>query len=342
MKLGTSICFFGAVLALAGCGDDSRVPADSGTDAITVDSGMEDSGPADTGAPDTGPSTLFGPCSTDDQCPGPDAYCRTAVEDGVPGGQCVRRCAITAMGMPDRTNCEDPVEEIYHVCWQFEGEEPTCEERCLNGADCVREGFTCVGQGSFGLGDVGICVPVCTTDEQCGAGAECNRYSGRCIAEGTLPTGSENGDMCDNDSQCISDNCIMETNMGTPTGWTRGYCIGVCILPVGYNSSTFYTDAGEGPGLPQGTCPDGDVCFPNGSLNRGDQGACLEACSTDADCRADQGYYCRKSYQTGSGMYTFDTGACFPIDCSVTPCPTGYTCRDIPTTSGTISVCESL
>jgi hypothetical protein len=340
MNLRTWIGLFLLLLGASACGDDGRT-VDAGTDTSIALDGSIDSAPVDTG-PDTAPSTLFGPCFIDAQCPGPDAYCRTAAEDGVPGGQCVRRCAITAGGAPDRTNCYEPDDDLYHVCWQFEGEEPICEERCLNGADCVREGFTCVGQGQFSSGDRGICVPVCTNDEECGAGAQCNRYSGRCVAEGTLPTESENGDPCDNDSQCNSGTCLEERSGTTPTGWTDGYCLGVCILPIGYNSSSFYTDAGEGPGLPQGTCPDGDVCHPNGSLNRGDQGACVEACTSDADCREAQGYFCRTSFQTASGTYTFPTGACFPIDCSSRACPTGYTCTTIPTASGPISVCESM
>jgi len=342
MNSFTSICVLAVLLVAtaAACGDDGGTPADTGTDVLVLDSGA-DTGPADTGTPDTGPSTLFGPCISDDQCPGPEAYCRTAVVDGVPGGQCVRRCAITPDGRPDRTNCEEPEEEIYHICWQFEGEEATCEERCLNGADCVRDGFTCVGQGSFGFGaDVGICVPVCTSNEECGPGAECNVYSGRCVAEGALPSGAENGEACDTDDQCLSGNCLVGEVRGSPTGWTRGYCIGACILPIGYNTSTFYTDAGEGAGLPPGTCPEGDACFPNGSFNRGDEGVCLEGCAVDGDCRVDQGYYCRHDFRTGSGTYTFPTGVCWYIDCSATPCPTGYMCTSIPVSGGTLSVCE--
>ena len=37
-----------------------------------------------------------------------------------------------------------------------------------------------------------------------------------------------------------------------------------------------------------GDCPDGSVCVPTGRM--GD--LCAAACTTDADCRADQGYVC--------------------------------------------------
>ncbi len=334
--LTAALAVFALWAPLAGCGDDSPpTPADSGAG----DSAMGDTGPADSGAPDTGPSTLFGPCVQDDQCPGADSYCRTAAEDGVPMGQCVARCAITPEGRPDRTNCYEPTDDLYHICWQFEGQDPTCEERCLNGIDCTRDGFTCVGQGEFGVPEQGICVPVCSSDEECGAGAECNVYTGRCIAPGTMPSGSEHGDSCADDDGCLSGRCIQESNAGSPTGWNGGTCLGPCILPAGYNSSTFYF---EPTGLPQGTCPDGDMCFPNGSLSRGDEGVCLAACSSDADCRADEGYFCDKSFETASGTYPFDTGACFPIDCADTACPTGYTCTEIRTSRGTSSVCERM
>jgi hypothetical protein len=236
---------------------------------------------------------------------------------------------------PDRGPCDDG--DIYHICAAQEDGSGICEERCLSGNDCTREGYTCAGVGEFGE-MFGICVPVCSADEECGTGAVCNRYSGRCVASGTTPAGSVTGGTCADNPDCQSEQCLPERSGLTPSGWNGGYCIGPCILPAGYNSSTFF---GEDT-LPQGTCVDGDVCFPNGSLTRGDLGVCLAGCDSDADCRADEGYECRKSFATAGGNNTFTNGVCFRIDCGTTPCPTGFSCRAVMTTAGTLNVCERM
>jgi hypothetical protein len=61
----------------------------------------------------------------------------------------------------------------------------------------------------------------------------------------------------------------------------------------------------------------------------------------DSDCRASEGYYCRKTFQlSATRTRTFTNGFCTPINCAATTgtrtCPTGYTCRR--TMSGTTVV----
>jgi hypothetical protein len=311
------------LIALVGCGDDDG-PTPT-PDAGPADGGSVDSGPPDAGPPE--PSYLFGPCEIDDQCPGAGAVCRTAPDDGYPGGYCTVPCE-------DRGVCDDGV--VYNHCVERTDDpgQMYCEKRCLNGADCYgfRENYTCAGDiGGAG----GVCVGVCSLPEHCAPSADCNVWSGECVPSGTVITGSETGETCAADEGCKSENCLRETgDSGLPTGWIDGYCIGPCILPVGYNSSTFFM----GDALPQGSCEGNAVCFPNGDLNQQDLGVCLAACVTDADCRP--GYSCLNEIQLRSGPARYDNGVCLPIDCSMEACPTGFTCRTLATTSGDRNVCE--
>jgi hypothetical protein len=183
----------------------------------------------------------------------------------------------------------------------------------------------------------GECIGVCDADEQCAPG-KCNIWSGQCVASTTVFDGSENGGLCMNDTDCRSGFCNPARDSFGATGWTGGYCLGTCILPIGYNSSNFF----DGDALPQATCPTDDVCFPNGSLTQRDLGVCLAGCTTDADCRADEAYFCRHNFAGSSGVtQTYTNGVCWPINCSApgSTCPTGYGCQMISTPGGTRSVC---
>ncbi len=314
----------GAAIA-AGCGDSGPAP--------TPDAGMDAGPPVDAGS-DAGllPSELFGPCVEDSQCPGDGATCWRGA-DGYPEGYCTVPCM-------DRGPCDDGV--VFNHCLVRMGETVGhCERRCLNGVDCMRAGYTCIGNGTFDATDTGVCYGVCGGDIACGAGSECNPWSGRCITEGDVPVdGSLNGGTCAVDTDCRSGNCIEERRGSTPTGWNSGYCYGFCILPMGYNTNTLFSE----DTLPQGTCAENDICFPNGSYTRGDLGICFQGCITNDDCRVDEGYVCRSSWRLASGdTRTFTNGICVPMTCSATsPCPTGFTCRTVTTTSGTSYVCARL
>lgn len=302
-----------ALVSLAACGDDDTpLPPDAG--------------PADLGQPDLGPppSTLFGPCVVDSQCPGVGAVCRRA-STGYTGGTCTVPCV-------DRTQCDDGI--TYHHCLrEVDATESFCEQKCLNGIDCGRTNYTC--EGEFPPAG-GRCIGLCTTDEECGEGAECNVLSSRCVEPGTVPTtGSSYGESCTENADCRTGICLEQASAaGAPTGNNGGYCIAYCVLPPGYNGNDLYA----GDTLPTGTCTGDAVCFP--AINTqadGDLGACFDGCVADSDCRADEGYFCFRTFPLASGdTKTFMNGICYPvIDCDTAGCPTGYTC----TVVGTRSVC---
>lgn len=276
--------------------------------------------------PDAGPtllpSQLFGPCEVDSQCPGEGAVCRTAA-DGWPGGYCTVPCE-------DRTPCDH--RGVYHHCATREGEtQAYCERRCLNGIDCGRDAYTCAGELPP---SGGVCIGLCSSDEQCGAGTVCNLYSGACTAE-SLPGGAVTGEPCIEGTDCRSGQCVGEvTAMGAPTGWIGGYCIASCMIPSGYNTSTFFA----GDALPRGTCAGDAVCIPAEGYAEGDLGTCYDQCLSDDDCRA--GYTCLRDIAlTGGGASSYSNGLCVPDDCGRVGCPSGYTCVTVMGANGARNVC---
>lgn len=292
-----------AVLLLGACDDnppaeDASVPQDAGPQLET--------------------SELFGACQEDWQCPGEGAICRGAAE-GFPGGYCTVPCE-------DRTPCDS--RGVYHHCATREGEEQSyCERRCLNGIDCGRDGYTCVGELPP---SGGLCVPVCSSDEQCGAGTACDTYTGECV-EGAVPdSGALTGEACAENDDCRSGQCAPEVNEeGVPTGWVGGYCVGNCILPSGFNNNDFFA----GDALPQATCPGDAVCLPANGQARGDLGRCYDQCAADGDCR--EGYTCLMEISLASGgVSTYPNGLCVPDDCSMTGCPNGYDCVTVTGSDG--------
>jgi hypothetical protein len=291
--------------------------------------------PGDDGSvshPDAGPqlmpSTLFGACSEDWQCPGEGAICRTAA-DGWPGGYCTVPCE-------DRTPCD--YNGVYHHCATRQGEtQAYCERRCLNGLDCGRTAYTCAdSQAAAG----GVCIAVCSSDADCGDGTHCNTYSGECV-EGEVPTtGALTGEPCDSNADCRSGQCATEIDPnGVPTGWVQGYCIGNCIIPPGFNSNNFFS----GDMLPQGTCPGDAVCLPGQGQANGDLGTCYDQCMSDADCR--DGYGCLQDIQLASGgAASYPNGLCVPKACNpaADDCPSGYECVTVNDANGARQVCAPM
>lgn len=290
-------------LSLVACGDDDGA-------------GPLDLGPADLGEIDMDlpPAALFAACERDTQCPGVGAVCRHPI-DGWPNGYCTVPCVP-----PDNEPCLDTDLYYNHCLTDATTGDSWCERRCLNGLDCARDGYTCVGQ--FPPTDQGMCVGLCLSDGDCGRGEVCNVESGRCVL--LLPTtGSAIGSPCAANADCRSNDCIQEVSAaGNPSGFVGGYCALLCILPPGYNANSLYA----GSSLPPGTCPSGGICFPNGGFSEGDPGLCLDECSAAGDCRA--GLECAKDFPLASGATAhFDNGVCLPIDCQVDTCPTGYSCQ---------------
>jgi hypothetical protein len=273
-----SLACLSVLLLVVGC-DGS--PPEEDAQVITL---------PDAGPPPPDPSELFGPCVEDSQCPGAGAICRTN-RDGWPGGYCTVPCE-------DRTPCD--YRGVYHHCTAQEGETQTyCERRCLNGIDCGRTGYTCIGMLPP---SGGLCIGVCSSDAECGDGTVCDLYSGQCAV--TAPTnGALTGEACSGSQSCRSGACLTEAG----NGWPGGYCVGNCILPSGFNTSTFY----NGDSLPRGTCAGDAICLPVGSQAEGDLGTCYDQCVDDGDCRT--GYGCLKDFQLGSGgVSSYDNGVCVP------------------------------
>ena len=286
---------FVLIFALCACGDDPKPPtqapaeADAGLDTGEDPPDVEE----EVGPPPLQRSTLFGPCVEDSQCPGEGAVCRTSSETGEPGGVCTVPCV-------DRTPCD--FNNVYHHCLSREGEaQRFCERRCLNGLDCGRSAYTCQ-QPPEGAPEGGVCFGLCATDEQCGDGSRCEPFSGRCTAGEPSTTGAVTGAPCASNEACRSNFCVSETD-----GWPGGSCISGCILPAGYNNTSFFA----GDALPAGDCPGQALCLPLlGSFSRGDFGACVLACDANTDCRT--GYICRKSFEGSGGVSNFNNGVCWP------------------------------
>src|SRR6185295_1955467 len=242
------------LVALVACGD-SMPMTDGGIDFGT------DLGEPDLGPPDLGlmPSELYGPCVSDEQCPGPmpestpgAGICRRA-SDGPPLGFCTLPCTDPTDDLP----CND---SIVNRCADIDGDGSFfCERRCVNGIDCGRENYTCVG---YYPDMSGICVGVCDTDDDCGDGAVCSS-GGRCTTRHTSG-GAANGEACANATACASGGCILPLSaapvqpnfdgIAAPGviafGFAGGYCSQTCIIPMGYNSTNFFS----GTDLPQASC----------------------------------------------------------------------------------------
>lgn len=332
------------VAALVGCGGetttpDAAAPVDAATDTA-ADTAVDTTPPVDKPPPQM--SLIYGPCRSNDEC-AVGLTCRTESASGFSGGECNRECTsdkdcllVPADGSP----------AIDGWCPPAVGTAPRmCMRVCANGIDCERDGYTCRVYNSGMLNETQACIPVCT-DASCVNGTTCDHESGKCRPSGSTPTGRTLGQSCQPemragsptppaDQICRSGLCQPDFNpdsRGNPfyTGWNGGYCISRCILPQGFNSSTFWGPAGMTVDLPQATCPMGGVCLPASSYARGDLGTCYHSCQSNADCRGAEGYFCQKSIQlTQTTSRRFSNGFCIPVNCTntATPCPTGFTCR---------------
>ena len=266
---------FGLATSFAACTPDPLPPADAALPDARVYSASE----------------LYGPCELDAQCPGEGAICRRAL-DGYPLGYCTVPCT-------DRTPCGG-LGSANQQCVQVAGEDTSyCQVNCLNSRDC-RDGYACIADVNPAGG---FCTPLCTSDPQCGGGAICDEYAGDCVAPGSESTAGTVGQPCAAEEDCRGW-CISEADFN----WPEGSCVSNCILPSGWNTNTFY----EGTVLPSGSCPDADICYPNGSFAEGDMGLCIDACTSSDECR--DGYTCRQSFQLQEGgmTFTFENGVCWP------------------------------
>ncbi len=290
-----------------------------------------------------GRQPIYGACRSNLDCV-EGLSCSTEADQGMPGGQCNHACTrdddcvlFPPGGAPVDGYCAPADRMGRRICMRI----------CVNGLDCERDGYSCTILNARTLNEVKVCVPVCT-DATCSDCTTCNRdialcrsttaapLPGRAIGESCL---ASNNPMVTPATRCRSERCLAESasdSMGRPTysGWNGGTCFSQCILPSMYNSSTFWPE----PMLPRGNCPERSICVPNGSLAEGDLGICLLECRQDSECRRNQGYFCRKSFQlSATRTARFENGYCVPINCRAAgmTCPTGFTCRMNSATSGT-------
>ena len=329
--------------ALVGCSSDpapdASTPVDAATDTTPQDA-TPDTAPVDVPPPQM--SQIFGPCRADTEC-AVGLSCRTETATGYPGGECNTVCTSDedCVLIP-----EDGSPPIDGWCPPAVGTAPRyCQRVWASGIACERAGYTCRTYNAGTLTETKACIPVCT-DESCVNGTVCDHDSGRCRAMGTTPTGRTLGQSCQPemrtgaptppaDQICRSGLCQADWSPDSRgnrfyTGWNGGYCISRCILPQGYNSSTFWGEAGMTVPLPQGTCPTGGICLPGNSYARGDLGTCYKGCTTNDDCRPMEGYQCQRQIQlTQTTTRRFANGFCVPVNClnTATPCPSGLTCR---------------
>ena len=107
-----------------------------------------------------------------------------------------------------------------------------------------------------------------------------------------------------------------------PNSWPGGYCTEFCPLPA---------DPYQLPRLQRSDCPLGAVCLPRAPFVASNEGvgACVAECSSDADCRTEEGYFCRKSFPRidAAAPLNFDNGYCAPPHCMSRGCSVGISCE---------------
>ncbi len=172
-----------------------------------------------------------------------------------------------------------------------------CLDGCLvdnANSDC-REGYRCSPRPKASNLDgrgLGVCLPLCQGDADCAPGSRCEPASGDCLPSG----GAEAGSRCDEDTDCRGGLCLRGER------FRGGYCSGRC-----------------GPQFLD--CEAGALCMTVGAA-----AACLQPCQGAADCRAEEGYVCRRSgWRTDQGVVQA-VAVCAPRCGADTQCPDAQHC----------------
>jgi hypothetical protein len=121
-----------------------------------------------------------------------------------------------------------------------------CAATCMVDTDCPGVADVCDTDN--------ICLSICQSNSDCLSGA-CDLYTGRCGIAST--TGAGVGAVCQADGDCISGECVVLDG-------GSGFCSSLCSVSR------------------QG-CPDHAVCIDTEG-DAGNEGICVKACATDADC----------------------------------------------------------
>lgn len=247
---------------------------------------LPDSGPMD-GGQDAGanpPGSIGAECSSDVDCTDEGAFCLS--DPGLlPNGYCSMTC-LSGEGCPAGSTC---LQLSRTEAYCFDDCDPDAESRqCRSGYGCTRPG------PSF---PAAVCIGGCTDDSDCSTGLRCDSegvVGGACYSpEAHL------GDACTEDETCpMGGFCYAEAF----SGWPTGACIALgCDLA---------SNAG---------CSGDAQCLP--SPFGGGGGMCVDGCSSDADCRMEEGYACRPSTTHPERM------ACQPACTRDPQCATGTVCN---------------
>lgn len=122
---------------------------------------------------------------------------------------------------------------------------------------------------------LGICIPMCTSDESCGEGRFCDPSSGLCAD--AAPVGGPVGAPCTQETQeedCAGDICL--TFSDEDDAVVGSFCSASC---------TYLSLSGCGYG-PESTGPRSAACLQEQATGGGpgDIGLCFELCDVDTDC----------------------------------------------------------
>ncbi|MBI2896834.1 MAG: hypothetical protein HYY06_24970 [Deltaproteobacteria bacterium] len=251
------------------------------------------------GEPEPERAGIGDPCSSNGDCESNDCD-----QDDL-GGQCTRQCAADE-------ECGESA-----VC----DPDSLCRRACSSDGDC-RQGYSCQGGGPDRFCDV-------APEEASPIGAPCSDHSG-CESDlcNTDDPGGQCTQVCTDSSDC-------------PTGavCSEGLCFSACEVDADCREAEGYSCQGDAPDrfcdvAPEPRAPIGDACGADEDCESGlcdtedPGGQCTQACSattgcpagsicaerfcraictTDADCRDDEGYGCQ--------------GALPDEFCDVTPTP---------------------
>ena len=222
------------------------------------------------------------PCLSDTQCAG--GRCQTEGAFGFPNGQCTNATSCTLGTNAGCHNGRCIAGNGFNTCRQ------PCTGQGLTGPTACRAGFVCADPDGIN-NDNNFCFAACSSDSECagnGSGYGCNPWSKLCtIKDRGL---GKYGAACVNSGQCETDLCF--TGSDFPHGYCTGYCRGDTRNCAANGRAQF-------------------PISPNDNL-----GLCAQACTTSAECRNADHYYCWGSASdavcqcVASGAACFDNAYC--------------------------------
>lgn len=340
-------------LALGGCPDDESPgsPADTAGDATTDGTGdVVGDATGDTGGGGAGSDGgAAGDVPHGDQCVG-DGDCAGffGAEDPCREARCKVGWCVLVPGEDGRACGDDPCVggSVCAAGACQPGEPVSCDDgnpctqdECAEGIGCITletggpcddgdsctSGDTCAGGGCVGAPLPGCEVAECG-DGICGASESCASCPADCspAGAGTCGGACDPTEMapCGDNQACVPSGA--EGTAADALAWGHGVCGHGCVSDVDCPGGTCVLVEGlETPGLcaaacEEGTCPDGETCFPRD--DDPGQGRCLAAVACDAPgggcpCHAVTGLaaatLCLQGCYTQSAA-TCGAGACIP------------------------------